>query len=458
MSHHHTIIGHFGSADKSTLPARVGDIVTELDLVAGEKKLDHGIGRALDDLSRMGVVPTEIGLDLLILAAHVHAADTRISRDSESQDTWTREIRLVVPVSDTQKWGKTSGLLGRMLNFLTGDKWEIEFRARPATFAALVPAASLQVTPFDRVSLFSGGLDSLIGAIDTLEDGCSPLLVSHAGEGAVSNSQAALFAKLEKAYSSRSFDRFRLWMSFAKDLIKDAGQENTTRARSFLFIATAAFVGSGLRRTFTIVVPENGFIALNVPLDPLRLGAMSTRTTHPFFLARWNELLSALGIAGEVRNPYWDKTKGEMVQRCKNLSLLRSIVGESLSCASPTKGRWLGQSTGHCGYCLPCLIRRAALHAGLGVSDPTPYSIPDLAAQPLDAEQAEGQQVRSFQFAIQRLKSKPKLADLLIHKPGRLSDLSASEQAALAGVYARGLAEVGSLLAKVRTISAATGT
>ena len=53
-----------------------------------------------------------------------------------------------------------------------------------------------------------------------------------------------------------------------------------------------AFAATGLAPPFSLAVPENGLIALNVPLDPLRLGALSTRTTHPFYIARWNELLA----------------------------------------------------------------------------------------------------------------------------------------------------------------------
>jgi hypothetical protein len=49
-----------------------------------------------------------MGVDVLVLAAHVHAADTRVSRDSESQDGWTRVLRLVVPVSDPDRWSATS--------------------------------------------------------------------------------------------------------------------------------------------------------------------------------------------------------------------------------------------------------------------------------------------------------------------------------------------------------------
>ena len=82
-------------------------------------------------------------------------------------------------------------------------------------------------------------------------------------------------------------------MSFEKGLIKGATSEDTSRRRSFLFFAAGIFASTGLDRPFTLRVPENGPIALNVPLDLLRLGSLSTRTTHPFYMARWNDLLRA---------------------------------------------------------------------------------------------------------------------------------------------------------------------
>jgi hypothetical protein len=114
-------------------------------------------------------------------------------------------------------------------------------------------------------------------------------------------------------------------------------------------------------------------------LDPLRLGSNSTRTTHPYYMARWNDLLGELGIDGEILNPYWDKTKGEMAAGCRNPALLKKLATDSLSCSSPTKGRWQGLGIEHCGYCLPCLIRRAALMAAWGNgNDATTYTVPDL--------------------------------------------------------------------------------
>lgn len=443
----HLIVGRYGPGDRVVCPAAADEHVTPIDIVASQKQLGYGIGHALSDLRKLGVVPSEIGLDLLVLAALVYAADTRISRTTESEDSWTREIRLVVPVSDPARWNAAVPVLERMLDFLTGDIWSVGFRARPPRFAMAVSAVQHLIDPpFDEVSLFSGGLDSLIGAIDLLESGQKPLLVSHSAEGAVSKAQGDCYDPLTTHYKGKGLERLRLWMSFPKKLVSGVASDETTRGRSFLFFAAGAFAGTGFRRAFNLRASENGLIALNVPLDIHRLGALSTRTTHPFYIARWNELLQTLGIPGNIHNPYWNKTKGEMVAECANQKLLMELVPLSLSCASPTKGRWQHHGTEHCGYCLPCLIRRAAL----GTKDPTPYTLANLKAQAWNPKQAKGEQIRSFQFAIERLRQRPGLAKLLIHKPGPLSDNPGNHDE-LAGVYSRGLAEVGALLAGVKT-------
>ena len=452
----HVIIGRYGLNDRSHLPLGEGEFATHLDLVSGYRTLGHGIGRVLRDLVRLDLYPTEMGVDVLVLAALVHAADTRISRKNESQDGWTREIRLVVPVSEPDRWREAACIFVRLLNFLTGDRWTLVFRARPRRFAALTPTQPPRLpssSPFEELVLFSGGLDSLIGAIDTLESRRNPLLISHAGDGATSIAQSTIFKRLKAHYRGRTFDRLRLQMAFPDGFVSGSTRERTTRARSFLFFALGVFAGSGIDDRFILKVPENGLIAINVPLDPLRLGALSTRTTHPFYIARWNDALTALRINVHIDNPYWDKTKGEMVRSCADGALIRRLTSSSLSCASPVKGRWQGLGIQHCGYCLPCLIRRAALLTGLGPErDPTVYTVNDLNTHALNTRQSEGVDIRSFQLAIERIRARPALASILVHKPGPLSDESPARQAALAEVYRRGLEEVGTLLNGVRTL------
>lgn len=442
----HLIGGRMGSGDTRHLPMARDEVLTELALGPPEG-LRYGIGGVLDEMRRLGLNPSEVAVDLLVLAAHVHAADTRLFRGTEGEDSWTRIIRLVVPVSDVARWTRAAPIIVRALDFLTGDRWQVGFRARPRTHARLVraPEPRLVPLPYDEVSLFSGGLDSLIGAIDELSAGRSPLLVSHYGEGSVSSPQEACYLGLRTAMPRLSFNRVRMWMVFEQGLVDGVTSETTTRGRSFLFFALGAAVGSGLRRPFMLRVPENGLIALNVPLDPLRLGAASTRTTHPFHLARWNEMLAEVGISGRLENPYRHKTKGEMVAGCADPQLLGTLAPQSMSCSSPTKNRFRGYSQGHCGHCLPCLIRRAALLD----EDDTYYQFDVRDGSILNTRRAEGVQVRSFQYAIERLRRHPNLARILIHKPGSLADVE-DELDALSGIYARGMEEVGRLLDGVR--------
>jgi 7-cyano-7-deazaguanine synthase in queuosine biosynthesis len=438
-----TIRAHLGPLDP--LPQAAAGKRT-VDLSSGLRTLGFGLGRAMVDVARLGMAPTEIAVDLLILAGLVYAADTRLPR-TLAQDSWSREIALELPVSDPARWTTATPLLRRMLRFLSGDIWQLTFRPRPTALAQLAPSRPLQPPAYDGVCLFSGGLDSLVGAVDLFAAGRRPLLVSHASEGATSAAQNGVMELLLRRFNAAK--RLRFWIAFPNRLLDPAGsKEDSTRSRSFLFFAAAAFAASSFfAGEIAITVPENGLISLNVPLDPLRLSSLSTRTTHPFYIARWNELLQALAIPGRLVTPYQFKTKGQMLAECIDQELLRATLARSMSCSSPTKGRWAGRPTEHCGYCVPCLIRRASIEAAFGV-DPTSYACADLRVGTRNTNTAEGKQIRSFQLACDRLRSRPEIAAALIHKSGPLSErLDDLEQ--LADVYRRGMAEVAAGLAGV---------
>lgn len=453
--HRHLIYGRYGSEDTIEVSPLSDERTTQLSLLNLKGKLNYGVGHALDHLKKIGIYPSETGIDLLILAAHIQAADINISRKTESQDCWTREIRILVPVTDLVKWNSAKQIIKRALDFLTGDIWTINFRQRPNTISRNIPTASPLLTgiPYNNLSLFSGGLDSLIGAIDILENGGNPLFISHVSDGPTNKAQENSYNKLKENYKNRNIERLRLWMNFPDVQVENSEHEKTTRARSFLFFAIGLFAGSGFQNQFILKVPENGLIALNVPLDRLRLGAHSTRTTHPFYIARLNEILGVLGINGKIENPYWDKTKGEMVSMCRNQTLLKTLVPSTLSCSSPTKDRWRGIGEQHCGYCLPCLIRRAALESGLGSDvDTTSYTLNNLHGRVFDTLKAEGKVIRSFQLAINRMHRNPNIARIIIHKSGPLNDRSPDELQALANVYGRGMNEVANLLSDVNAV------
>ena len=439
----HSIVARLGPSDTTHVPLHMtGSVETEVRFINGYRQLAFGLGHLTDQLSARGIPPSETAIDLAILAACVTAADTRISRATDSQDSWTREIDLHVPVQDVALWTRVTALIGETLKFLTGDHWRLFFRARHRHYTNLIARPRTLVRPpLSSICLFSGGLDSFVGAVDLLAAGQTPLFVSHYWDLSTS-SQMRCAQRLGATYGDLPPRHVRARVGFGRnDFSHEMATEPTTRGRSFLFFALATLAASGLDGTPTIYVPENGLISLNVPLDPLRIGAWSTRTTHPFYMARWQALFGQLGIAASLENPYRFRTKGEMLRDCGNPPLVRQHVGETISCSSIAKARWQGLPPGHCGFCVPCLVRRAAIMSAFR-TDPTTYTIADLRAEPRNSRSPEGEHIRAFQMMARRLSQRPDVADILIHKSGPLSDYADEEIAQYADVFRRGIVEV----------------
>jgi hypothetical protein len=184
-----------------------------------------------------------------------------------------------------------------------------------------------------------------------------------------------------------------------------------------------------------LIIPENGFISLNVPLTPLRLGSLSTRTTHPHFLALIQELWCNADLRVTTRNPYQFKTKGEVLLGCADQTFLQGLVHESTSC-----GRFARWNYRHCGRCVPCLVRRAAFHRW-SRSDQTKYHFASLAIP--DERHRDFDDVRSVAFAVQvaRARGIPAWAG------SALSGTLLGNTAPFQGVLDRGLSELAAFLA-----------
>src|SRR2546423_1462358 len=67
--------------------------------------------------------------DLLYLALAVYTADLRVPRNL-AQDRWSRNFVLYLPVFAIEVWEANQEHVERTLAYLTGDAWELRFRAR----------------------------------------------------------------------------------------------------------------------------------------------------------------------------------------------------------------------------------------------------------------------------------------------------------------------------------------
>lgn len=320
-----------------------------------------------------GLAPTAIARDLLRVGGAVFCADKIALRDTTS-DFWTRDLELLVPVSDTSRWEAAKPELLAALSFLSGDRWKLEFTSDTLE----PPAADIADMGLTGVSLFSGGLDSLAGVIHLTEAGERLVLVGHHDSGLTDKKQKELRGALRAHYGDTNLALRRLYLrpgsqrrGPARPLPSDA--ENTTRSRSFLFFAAGIAVASALGPTVPLYVPENGFIGINVPLTPARTGSLSTRTTHPLYMLHMRRALDALGLSHTIENPYRLMTKGEVLENSANRELLLGLAPRSVSCSHPEAPRWAGRQQGNCGYCYPCLIRRASMHR-VGADSPSEYA------------------------------------------------------------------------------------
>ncbi len=314
---------------------------------------------------------SEEALDLFYIALFVTYSDKLIMRDSYP-DAWTRNFIIYLPVLSIDKWTKEKELLERMLSFLSGDNWKIEFRKRELNeveqeFKKAIRKSKEDKIQTDNICLLSGGMDSFIGAIDLLCSQKNTIFVSHYGGGpGVHPVQVQVKGALMNEFDLNSNQFFEFNAAYTNC------KENTTRTRSILFFSYAICLASTFNNHISIIIPENGLISINVPLTDSRLGSSSTRTTHPFYIKMLQQLVSNLELNVTLNNPYQFMTKGEMIKSCKDTTFLANNIDMTMSCSHPEHSRYAGMSPQHCGTCLPCVIRRSAFKAS-GIYDKTPY-------------------------------------------------------------------------------------
>jgi len=384
-----------------------------------------------------GLTPSAIAYDLFRLGGAVYCID-KLAERATSPDGWTRELELVLPVADLDRWSRVSSSLHEALDYLTGDRWNVEFVPLPS------PQPVQQVAPLGQVvSLFSGGLDSLAGVVELLESGSQVVLVGHHDSPFTDSRQIALNKVLVDKYGPERviFRQVYLRPAFPRKTqerpLPSESHENTTRSRSLLFIAAGVAVADALGAGIPLYMPENGFIGVNVPLTAARVGSLSTRTTHPYFIGRVQAVLEALELDHPIENQFRLLTKGEVVKRSPNFDLLASLASQSISCSHPELARLRHRPVGNCGYCYPCLIRRAALHhVDLDMEHyawdaPTDESL-------LHPSSDSGRALRSV---LMSLAQSPRHVDVL--RNGRIPN---SEAGSFFAVYCRGREELRSWL------------
>ena len=190
-------------------------------------------------------------VDLLEIASYVFSADCATSRGSEwtdesSTEPWSRDFAFVIPVREPTFWNASEHkcLITEVLTFLSNDKYSFTFvpleHDRPDQ--QYLEFGELDDWLFynpERVVMFSGGLDSLAGAVETARGGANVVLVSHRPVSTLDSRQRKLFAELQKEFP-KNLIHIPVWINKAEKF----GREPTQRTRSFLYSALGTVVAA----------------------------------------------------------------------------------------------------------------------------------------------------------------------------------------------------------------------
>lgn len=206
-----------------------------------------------------GKVPT-VTYSLLYLSAIIYAIDRGIDRHRYSIDGWSRELDVEIILPEFEAFQSIEGQINSMLSFLTGDYWNCHFVGT----AHVSYGRYENTTYFDgitQVNLFSGGMDSLIGAIDYMTDNPDGklFLSSHYDSGMHGplSDQDELKKILRRKYSGKYAEMTAVMIT------PELSAELSCRSRSLMFLSIALVIAS--YANCRIVVPENGSVSLNYP-------------------------------------------------------------------------------------------------------------------------------------------------------------------------------------------------
>ena len=311
-----------------------------------------------------------VARDLLDIAAFVYYTDASVKRGTQNdvfEEDWARKFTFVIPVRNLEIWQRETVVaqLTEMLEYLTEDKFEFVFTKREDTPEQLVfKPISEQLPPSpeaDCVSLFSGGMDSLAGAVYLQDMGRKPILVSHQSRPVLANLQHRLATPLRERFLSWKFPHLGVWINRKGP----RATEDTQRSRSFLFAALGALVTyeMGLSDFF---ICENGITSLNLPRLGQTTGALATRSTHPQFLRLFHQLVAEVfGVDLRIEAPFAWKTRSDVIEIMKR-NHCTDLLPLSSSCAHSRRPK----IHPHCGICSQCVDRRfAVMYSGLDTPD-----------------------------------------------------------------------------------------
>jgi Queuosine biosynthesis protein QueC len=307
-----------------------------------------------------------VAYDALLVAAAVEFGDRIRRRPAFS---WQREIELHIPVHNPERWKQkqVADSLHESLNFLTGDRWSIEFYQRQKEVEQ-PQQGMLSIQPgVDAVLPFSNGLDSrAVAGLLGRELGCRLVRVRLGSE--LQDREG--ISRRREAFTSVPYRVLPGRHAFV---------ESSARSRGFKFAMISA-LAANLAEANQVIIPESGQGALGPTLVPVGQAYEDYRS-HPLFTRRMEKFLHALfGRPISFSFPRLWYTKAETLKQFVEECEGRSSWSQTWSCWQQSRQVSVDHRKRQCGICAACMLRRLSVHAAGLSESPKSYVWENLSA------------------------------------------------------------------------------
>lgn len=284
--------------------------------------------------------------DALLVAAAVEFADRSLKRPAMS---WQRRFHLAVPVHEPDRWNEphVAGALHDALNFLTGDRWQIEFTGRAAALAEPQQQHFKLPSTVEAIIPYSDGMDSRC---------VSGLLNRALGDRLI---RVRLGSRIRDA---SNLSKQRQPFTSVPYRVHSGERESTARSRGFKFSLISG-LAAYLTKAQRVLVPESGQGALGPALITVGQGYADYRS-HPLFTRRMERFLAEL-LGNKVTFDFtqlWH-TKAETLRQFAAMGQSGESWGQTWSCWQQTRQVSVDGKKRQCGICAACLLRRMSVHA-----------------------------------------------------------------------------------------------
>jgi len=351
---------------------KLPDVRTELKISTFGRSQNVTI--KISDISeRLSTKIPDRWVDLLEIAVYVYGADQLVTRGGSGVPNlggkWSRQFHFCIPVRDIKFWStpNVQDVLKDTLDFLSDDSYSFHFfkgnNLPPLEEYLELAQPGRTYHEADSVMLFSGGLDSLAGAVqEMIADSKRVVVVNHRSTGKLAGPTQDLVTLLGSKAEQKEPIFVPVWANK-----KNPSRDFNQRTRSFIYAALAATVSS-LFGLFSIRFYENGVTSINLPITEQVIGSRASRSTHPRVIAGYTQLFSLIAEKDfKVETPFIWKIKADIVSLIGEYNC-QDLIPHTRSCNHPikaTKGKY------HCGVCSQCIDRRfATLASGLVEFDP----------------------------------------------------------------------------------------